>query len=69
MNNNFNKSKILLGDSLDRMNEFNNGTIDLIITDPPYRMTKRGKSCRPNYMKNGMGSQQLNKNLQNINKF
>ena len=55
MNNNFSKSKILLGDSLNRMNEINNGTIDLIITDPPYRMTKRGKSCRPNYMKNGMG--------------
>lgn len=28
--------------------------VNLIITDPPYTMTKRGKSCRPNYMKNNM---------------
>ena len=25
------------------------------IVDPPYRMTKRGKSCRPNWMPNNMG--------------
>jgi DNA modification methylase len=33
-----------------------NGSIDLIVTDPPYKMTKQGNSCRPNYMKSGMGS-------------
>lgn len=32
-----------------------NQKVNLIITDPPYTMTKRGKSCRPNYMKNNMG--------------
>lgn len=31
-----------------------NKKVNLIITDPPYTMTKRGKSCRPNYMKNNM---------------
>lgn len=30
-------------------------SIDLILTDPPYKMTKRGKSCRPNWMPNNMG--------------
>lgn len=29
--------------------------VDCIITDPPYLMTKRGKSCRPNWMPNNMG--------------
>ena len=51
----FEKSKIIQGDSLDKMKSIPNGSIDLIITDPPYKMTKRGKSCRPNYMKSGMG--------------
>lgn len=32
-----------------------NNKVQLIVTDPPYTMTKRGKSCRPNYMKNNMG--------------
>jgi site-specific DNA-methyltransferase (adenine-specific) len=31
-------------------------SVDLVVTDPPYTMTKRGKSCRPNWMPNGMGS-------------
>jgi site-specific DNA-methyltransferase (adenine-specific) len=30
-------------------------SIDLVITDPPYTMTKRGNSCRPNWMPNNMG--------------
>lgn len=44
-----------LGDCLEVMKTIEDETIDLIVTDPPYKMTKRGKSCRPNYMKNGMG--------------
>jgi site-specific DNA-methyltransferase (adenine-specific) len=32
-----------------------NESVDLVVTDPPYRMTKRGKSCRPNWMPNNMG--------------
>jgi len=51
----FEKSKIIQGDSLDKMKYIPNGSIDLIVTDPPYKMTKQGKSCRPNYMKSGMG--------------
>jgi site-specific DNA-methyltransferase (adenine-specific) len=31
-------------------------SIDLVVTDPPYTMTKRGKSCRPNWMPNNMGN-------------
>lgn len=29
--------------------------VDLIVTDPPYTLTKYGRSCRPNYMRNNMG--------------
>ena len=43
------------GDCLEIMKNIPSNSIDLIITDPPYRMTKRGKSCRPNWMPNNMG--------------
>jgi len=43
-------NSIHLGDCLDLMPEIPSESIDLIITDPPYKMTKNGKSCRPNYM-------------------
>jgi len=43
-------NNVYLGDCLDLMPQIHNNTIDLIITDPPYKMTKNGKSCRPNYM-------------------
>ena len=46
---------ILLGDAISLMNSISDNSIDLILTDPPYRMTKRGKSCRPNWMPNNMG--------------
>ena len=29
-------------------------SIDLALTDPPYKMTKTGNSCRPNYMPGGL---------------
>lgn len=50
-------SEIILkqGDCLELMKEIPDESIDLVVADPPYRMTKRGKSCRPNYMPNNMG--------------
>ena len=48
------------GDCLERMKEIPDGSIKLIITDPPYRMTKRGKSCRPNWMPDNMGENVFN---------
>jgi len=38
------------GDCLELMKNINDCSIDLILTDPPYKMTKNGKSCRQNYM-------------------
>lgn len=46
---------LMQGDCLERMKEIPNESIDLVLTDPPYRMTKRGKSCRPNWMPDNMG--------------
>jgi len=47
--------QLMQGDCLERMKEIPDGSVDMILTDPPYRMTRRGKSCRPNWMKSGMG--------------
>ena len=47
--------KLVHGDCLDKLKLIPDDSIDLIITDPPYIMTKRGKSCRPNWMPNNMG--------------
>lgn len=43
------------GDCLELMKQIPDGSVDMILTDPPYTMTKRGKSCRPNWMPNNMG--------------
>ena len=43
------------GDCLERMKEIESGSVDMVLADPPYKMTKRGKSCRPNWMPDGMG--------------
>jgi len=43
MKYNFEKSKILQGDCLEVMKNIPNASIDLIVTDPPYKMTKKGK--------------------------
>jgi site-specific DNA-methyltransferase (adenine-specific) len=48
-------NNIYLGDCLYLMPQIPDKSVDMILTDPPYRMTKRGKSCRPNWMPNGMG--------------
>lgn len=47
-------------DCLEYMKNIPNESIDLIVTDPPYKMTKRGKSCRPNWMPNNMGENVFN---------
>lgn len=47
---------LLINDNcLNAFKQIEDGSVDLIITDPPYTMTKRGKSCRPNYMPDSMG--------------
>lgn len=50
------KPWLMLGNCLERMKEIPDGSVDLIVTDPPYTMTKRGRSCRPNWMPSSMGS-------------
>lgn len=42
-------------DCLEGMKLLPDNSIDLVVTDPPYTMTKRGKSCRPNWMPHNMG--------------
>lgn len=46
---------LILGDCLEKMQDIESGSVDLVIIDPPYKMTKRGKSCRPNYMPGSTG--------------
>ena len=43
------------GDCIEILRGIPDQSIDLVVTDPPYTMTKRGKSCRPNWMPNNMG--------------
>lgn len=45
--------ELMHGDCLERMKEIPDGSVDLVLTDPPYTMTKTGNSCRPNYMPGG----------------
>lgn len=47
--------KIYHGDCIEVLNSMEGGFADLVVADPPYKMTKRGKSCRPNYMPDNMG--------------
>lgn len=65
----FKKSKMIQGDSLEKLDLILNGSVDLIVTDPPYKMTKQGKSCRPNYMKSGMGDNLFDGKLPNTKKW
>lgn len=53
-----------LGDCLELMKDIPDGNVDMVVTDPPYKMTKTGNSCRPKYMPNG---EILNGNVPNIN--
>lgn len=58
---------LLKGDCLELMKDIPNDSVDLVITDPPYKMTKRGKSCRPNWMPNNMGDNVFNYELPDPN--
>lgn len=60
---------LMLGDCLERMKEIPDGSVDLILTDPPYLMTKQGKSCRPNYMKSGMSDNLFEGKLPNTTEW
>ena len=55
--------KIYNEDCLKGMKKIPSESIDLVIADPPYTMTKRGKSCRPNWMPNNMGSNVFEGNI------
>ena len=48
-------NRIHVADALDLLRSLPNNSADLVLTDPPYEMTKRGRSCRPNWMPNSMG--------------
>jgi len=47
--------ELIFGKAEEELQKIEDSSIDLILTDPPYKMTKQGKSCRPNYMISGMG--------------
>ena len=57
---------LILGDCLEEMKEIPSASIDLIVTDPPYTMTKRGKSCRPNWMPSNMGDNVFNGDIPDV---
>lgn len=58
-----------LGDCIEVMKTIEDNSVDLVVTDPPYKMTKQGKSCRPNYMKSGMGEDLFNGELPNTTEW
>ncbi|MCR5207347.1 MAG: hypothetical protein K6C14_02590, partial [Eubacterium sp.] len=55
------KNSIILGDSLDVMKRFPSGSIDLIVTSPPYNL----KNSTGNGMKDGRGGKWENASLIN----
>ena len=63
--NNLEINKIYNEDCLEGMKGIADGSIDMIVADPPYTMTKRGKSCRPNWMPNNMGDNVFNGKIPN----
>lgn len=50
-------------DCLEGLKSIDDSSVDLVVTDPPYRMTKRGKSCRPNWMPSNMGESVFNSEI------
>jgi site-specific DNA-methyltransferase (adenine-specific) len=58
-------NKIYNIDCLEGMKNIDNESIDMVVTDPPYKMTKRGKSCRPNWMPNNMGDNVFKSSIPN----
>lgn len=51
---------LIQGDCLEKMRDIPDESVDMVLTDPPYTMTKRGRSCRPNWMPNSMGDNVFN---------
>lgn len=47
------RARLYQGDCLEVMDQL--PKVDMVLADPPYKMTKRGRSCRPNWMPDGMG--------------
>lgn len=54
---------LIHGDCLEEMAKLEDGSVDMVLTDPPYKMTKRGNSCRPNWMRDNMGDTVFNNPL------
>ena len=57
--------KVIQGDCLEVMKDIEDHSVDVAIADPPYKMTKKGKSCRPNYMPVNMGDNFFSKGMKN----
>ena len=63
------KHTLYKGDCLEVMKNIKDESVDLVLTDPPYKMTKRGKSCRPNWMPNNMGDNVFNGKIPNTKEW
>lgn len=61
--------EVWLGDCLELMKKIPDGSVDLVLTDPPYRMTKNGKSCRPKYMPSSSSENLFKGRLPDINEW
>lgn len=48
------KIKLLHNDCIVAAKKLKDNSVDLILCDPPYKMTTGGKSCRPGYRKSNM---------------
>lgn len=59
-------NKVYNCDALTLLRAMPAGSVDLLVTDPPYLMTKRGKSNRPNWMHDGMGENLFDGTLPNV---
>lgn len=62
MSSDYSNALLLDGDCIEQLISINQ-KFQLVIADPPYRMTKRGKSCRPNWMPNNMGENVFSEKL------
>ena len=62
-------NRIYNEDCLEGMKGIADGAVDMVVADPPYTMTKRGKSCRPNWMPNSMGNNVFNGEIPNTEQW
>ena len=63
------KIDLFHGDCLAVMDNFKVKKAKCAIIDPPYKMTKRGKSCRPNWMADNMGDNVFEGELPNTSEW